>query len=123
MNRYLWGMGVLAVALLVSLAFGWALGVGLGRSGEVAAQGASTGNVIAIPSGEGYRLYLVDTEAKVILVYDSRSGKSGFSLVGGRSYEFDIEFARKSEIRFLQNGYDISKIDSELKKRERLKKR
>lgn len=123
MDRVLRGIGVLAVALTLSLALGWGLGIGLGDRSAVSADGASSGNLIAVPTSEGNRLYLIDTNAKVILVYDSRGGRSGFSLVGGRTFEFDLEFVKKSEIKFNQNGYSILEVDKELKKRLRAQRR
>jgi len=118
MNRILKIAGVAAVALVVSLAFGWALGRGMGSTGEIQADGGSSGSIIAIP-GDGNRMYLIDIEAKVIMVYDSTSARTGFSFVGGRTFEFDAEFCRKSEVRYNQRGYTILEVDKELRKRER----
>lgn len=108
MDRLLKGIGILAVALAVSIAFGWALGVGLGTPGQVKAGGGGVNNVIAFATGEGLdKFYIIDTEAKVILVY-KRASKYAATLIGARSYEFDIEAARGRELGIRQNGYTIT---------------
>lgn len=119
MNRALKTVGFVATALLVSVAFGWALGVGLGNRSAVSAQGASSGNLMAVP-GTDNRLYLIDTEAKVIVVYDSQGrSASGFTCVAARSYEVDIEASKRTEIRFSSKGYNILQMQALFQKNKK----
>ncbi len=107
MERYGKAAALLGAALVVSIAFGWALGAGMGHGQQARAGGGGAGNVIAFAAGEGQtKLYIIDTEAKVILVYD-RAGKFAATLIGARTYEYDIEAARKRELPVRGNGYSI----------------
>ena len=82
-----------------------AVGAGSGRPSEVSAYGGGTTGVIAFPVGND-RVYLIDPEAKVILVY-AKAAKYATSLIGGRSYDLDIELVKRTEIELRQNGMPL----------------
>ena len=59
------------------------------------------GNTVILAQGD--RVYIINTETQVIAVYDM-SKKNLF--VGGRRYDFDMEYLRlKGELPFVQNGW------------------
>ena len=61
-------------------------------------------------------MYLVDTDAKAILVYEAINGARGFSLVAGRPYVLDREYMRNHEIPYRNNGYTIRQIQEMMAK-------
>ena len=111
MNRLLRELTVLVAAFGVAAVFGWALGKGLGSNSEVAAGGGgATSNVIALTANDRNRLYLIDTTTKVILVYEMSSTKSGFTMVAGRKYEWDLLLAQIQDLPFAQRKYSLPQI-------------
>ncbi len=101
-------VGGRGAAIAASIALGWTLGVGQGNRSEVQAYDSTANGMVVVPGG-GSRLYLVDTESRVILVYD-KTNRSAAGLIGARSYEYDLEYARKREIGFDQKGWDFDQI-------------
>ena len=79
--------------------------------------GAAAQNMIAVTTGTGQRLYLVDTNKQAVMVYDTTNGGRGFSLVGGRTYKADREAVDNSELKFNANGYSIRDVQSILQRR------
>ena len=71
------------------------------------AEGAA-GGIIAI-SGGNNRLYLVDTNRKVILVYGGRS-QYEFTMMTGRYFDMDSQGTVGMEHRFKQQGYTIREM-------------
>ena len=110
MNRLLRELTVLVAAFGVAAVFGWALGKGLGSNGEVEAGGGAINNVIAVTGNENNRLYLIDTDTKVILVYENSSNKRGFTMVAGRFYDFDRQLARIKDLPYDQRKYSLRQI-------------
>ncbi len=70
------------------------------------AYGESAANGIIVTTGRidenRDRLYLVDTEKKVICVYDNFLGK--FRLCGIRSYRYDVEFNDSANDRVIEDS-------------------
>jgi len=67
------------------------------------------GGVIAVtaPENDLHRLYLVDRERRVILVYGNATGVSRFSLLAARFYDVDARAAAEREFPFNSRGYSI----------------
>ena len=107
MNRIAKHAGYVVWSLAIAAVFGWTVSGTAGRS-EVEAGGAIN-NMMAVPGNRDNRMYLVDTDRKVILVYESL-GKKGFSLVAGRTYELDREVMVKRELPWNGRGYGIKQI-------------
>ena len=110
MNRLLRELTVIVAAFGVAAVFGWALGKGLGSNNEVAAGGGAINNVIAITGNDNNRLYLIDTENKVILVYEMPGGRTGFTMVAGRLYDYDRQLARIRDLPYTSRGYSLRQI-------------
>ena len=107
MSRIAKHAGYVVWSLALAGVFGWTLSGTSGRS-EVEAGGA-TNNMIAVAGNRDNRMYLVDTDRKVILVYEAL-GKKGFGLVAGRTYELDRAVTVKSELLWNGKGYGIKHI-------------
>ncbi|MCX7803550.1 MAG: hypothetical protein N3A38_00015 [Planctomycetota bacterium] len=76
-----------------------ALGYWRGGGSAVCADGLGTGKYVMLVGHKGgsppvERMYLVDTDKKVILVYESRN-LVGTKLVGGRTYDQDFAILDK----------------------------
>ena len=87
------------------------------RSEANANVGAAAKNLIAVTTGTGQRLYLVDTDRQSVMVYDTTNGGRGFSLVGGRTYTADREAVHNSELQYNSNGYTIRDVQRVLQTR------
>ena len=110
MNRLMRELTVLVAAFGVAAVFGWALGKGLGSNNEVAAGGGAINNVIAITGNDNNRLYLIDTDNEVILVYEMPGGRTGFTMVAGRYYNFDRQLARIKDLPYVSRGYSLIQV-------------
>lgn len=121
MNKWPKILGIAALALLCSGAFGLAIGYGLGLRGEAeAATSGASGSLLALTTdGATQRMYVIDTEAKVIMVYEGPSGGRGFTLVAGRTFEVDREYLRKRELKYSSRGYTITQIQILLQRANR----
>lgn len=101
------GKDLLIIVLAVACAF--LVGVLVGRDvspdlPQAFGQGSANG-VIALTGAIDQnrdRLYLVDTEKKVICVYDNYNGK--FRLCGLHSYRYDSEFTTSSDDRTIEDN-------------------
>jgi len=101
-------IGVGALALGASAIFGWALGAGLGSRSEVSANADSTNGIIALTAGST-RLFLIDTEKQVILVYDKRNNFQ-CTLVAARHYAKDAKLGTLYEIQDNQRGMTVRQV-------------
>ncbi len=111
------------VILLLSVAVAFLLGyIFAGQNSKsgnlVYADGAANGVIVATGAVDDKRdrLYIVDTDKKVICVYDNIQGK--FRLVGIRSYRFDIEFndsANDKVIEDARTGADFEYMQKKFK--------
>jgi hypothetical protein len=101
--------------------FGWALGRGMGTSNEVEAGGGAINNLIALSGTDSQRIYLIDTDAKTIMVYEAPGGRSGFSMVAGRWYEADSQVLRmtRSELPYDSRQYTVQNMVRQLQQLER----
>ncbi|MFA4987933.1 MAG: hypothetical protein WC712_15245 [Candidatus Brocadiia bacterium] len=94
----------MAVVFLVGVVVGQHRSFGptpaYGEGGGMAANGvlAVSGKVDA----NRERLYLIDTEKKVICVYDTYTNK--FRLAGVRSYKYDVELVDTSKDSTIEDG-------------------
>lgn len=87
--------------------------------GYVQAGGASEGGTIAMTSDNGdnqQRLYVIDPQAKTILVYESRTGGGDFKLMCGRFYGHESKLATLSDIQWNARGYSVQDIMGMLKR-------
>ena len=104
-------LGVAASALVIFATQGMVPG---SNNQAHATNNGAAGPFIAVTTGDGQRMYLVDTEVKAIMVYEATSGARGFNLVAGRSFELDREFMRKRQLPYLSQGYDIDDIQKKM---------
>ncbi len=104
----------LAVAALYVTTPLWAPG-GSAAAPQVHAYGGGVNGVIAYAAtvGTQEKLFLVDTQGKVILVYAASNGGKSFNLCGGRNFSFDAKASaavaqkRGSDIPYRPQGYSV----------------
>lgn len=119
-----WFWRVIAVSALTLAAVyvGMSLRGDTPVTGRVWAGGGAASNVIAFSQDGGsntLRLYIVDTQQRVLLVYQSTAGDSNFRFVYGRLFANDAELATFGEIPFKQQGYGLQEIANMLRDAKR----
>jgi len=114
MKTNLFWQGLSCVALVAALA----VVVMHVTSARPAEAGGADNGIIALTGGDN-RLYLVDTNRKVILVYGGRN-QYEFTMYTGRYFDMDSQATVGMEHRFRQQGYkitDMKKIVDSMSKR------
>jgi len=101
MKTNLFWQGLSCVALVAALA----VAVMHVTSARPAKADGAAGGVIALTGGDN-RLYLVDTNRKVILVYGGRS-QYEFTMLTGRYFDMDSQATVGMQHKFKQQGYSI----------------
>ena len=104
----------LAVAALYVTTPLWAPG-GSAVAPQAHAYGGAIGGVIAYSAkvGTQEKMFLIDTQGKVILVYAASNGSKSFNLCGGRNFSYDAKAAanvgakRRSDIPYRNQGYSV----------------
>lgn len=120
MKWHLWTLAVLGLMLGAAL-LGAMLRGGAPMWGEVSAGGGSEQGVIVLSSDNGsnnHRLYIVDTQRKVLLVYQSTVGDGALKFVQSRVYDDEAELTSKlktGELPFKTQGYDVKDSREALK--------
>ncbi|MHC5053522.1 MAG: hypothetical protein ACYTKD_02260 [Planctomycetota bacterium] len=114
MKTDLFWQGLSCVALVAALAV---VVVHVTSARPAKADGAA-GGIIAVTAAESgmHRLYLIDTNRKVILVYGGRN-QYEFSMLSGRYFDIDAQATVGSEWQFRQQGYTITQMQMYLKKK------
>ena len=74
-----------------------------GQNAYAAGGGWETDGVMALTSEVGENLVLVDTKNKNFMVYRVQ-GKGKFTLIGARSYQYDVEFEDTSWVKEITRG-------------------
>ncbi len=118
MKTNMFWQGLSCVALIAALAVA-VVHVTSARPARAAGGGAA-GGIIALTEVDGgdARLYLIDTNRKVLLVYGSYRQKDRFYMLAGRYFEYDLQATVGTEKQFRGQGYPAL-----LMKREADKKR
>jgi len=116
MRTNLFWQGLSCVALVAALAV---VVMHVTSPRPVKADGASAGGIIAVTAAESsnHRLYLIDTNRKVILVYGGRN-QWEFTMFTGRYFDMDSQATVGLEHRFRQQGYTIREMQQIVTKRE-----
>ena len=117
-DRFWRAVAVLGL-VLAGVITGLLLRAGTPLYGPVRAGGAASGGTIALTSDNGstqQRLYLIDPEAKTILVYESRTGGGNFTLMCGRFYGHDAKLATLQDLPWNPRGYSVREVMNMLKK-------
>lgn len=107
MKTNLFWQGLSCVALIAALAV---VVVHVTSARPVKADGAA-GGIIAVTAAESglHRLYLIDTNRKVILVYGGRN-QYEFEMMTGRYFDMDSQATVGMQHRFKQSGYTIREM-------------
>ncbi|MHC4249444.1 MAG: hypothetical protein ACYS9X_10000 [Planctomycetota bacterium] len=115
MKTNLFWQGLSCVALVAALAV---VVVHVTSERPAKAGGGAAGGIIAVTAAESglHRLYLVDTNRKVVLVYGGRN-QYEFSMLSGRYFDIDAQATVGSEWQFRQQGYTITQMQMYLKKK------
>lgn len=115
MKTNLFWQGLTCVALIAALAV---VVVHVTSTRPAKAGGGAAGGVIAVTAAESglHRLYIIDTNRKVILVYGGRN-QYEFTMLAGRYFDMDAQATVGSEHKFNQRGYTITQMQMYLKKK------
>ena len=97
------------IGLLLLVVFLLGMMAGRGNSDQLPfayADGSANGIVVTTGAyGDNDRLYLIDTDKKVICVYDNFKGGK-FRVCGIHSYRYDVEFSTSSGDRKIEDNSD-----------------
>ena len=110
MKTSLFWQGLACVALVAALGV-----VVLHVSSARPVRAESASGIIAETAAENglHRLFLIDTNRKVILVYGGRT-QYDFTMLAGRYYDYDAQATVKFEYPFNQRGYPAKQMKAKV---------
>ena len=116
MKTNLFWQGLSCVALVAALAV---VVVHVTSARPARAGGGSAGGIIAVTEADNgeARLYLIDTNRKVVLVYGAYRQRDKFTMLAGRYFDVDAQATVGSEWPFKGQGYSITQMQSFLKRK------
>ncbi len=114
MKTNMFWQGLSCVALVAALAV---VVVHVTSVRSVKAGGGASGGIIAVTETDGgeARLYLIDTNRKVLLVYGSYRQKDRFLMLAGRYFDMDSQATVGMQHRFKTQGYTIREMQAFVK--------
>ena len=111
MKTNLFWQGLTCVALVAALAV---VVVHVTSARPAKAGGGAAGGIIAVTESDGgeARLYVIDTNRKVLLVYGSYRQRDRFLMLAGRYFDMDAQATVGMQHPFNQRGYTITQMQA-----------
>ena len=110
MGRHFWKVCAATAVLLAAAYVTWPLWAPAGSAAAPYAEaGGGIGSVISfagLDERDG-KIYVVDSQAKVVLIYAASQGANSFNLVAGRAFASDGVAVRNLATRGLDLRYNI----------------